>query len=165
MEEIERAASKPYKAGFNWFTSALVLLFLNRIDAVKLLSAIRTVLNKVTENATTLYSLNPLTSINSSSWNLRDKFTKSNGGCNPVNWLSQTRRNLTIEYLNLNFVTTLKLTPLHSFYAEKAFIPCICLIRLSRMPTRPSLLDTDIFQHILTDSKFSTRSVPVDIPN
>ena len=37
-------------------------------------------------------------------------------GCNPVNCLSQTRRNLTIEYLNLNFVTTPKLIPLHSFF-------------------------------------------------
>ena len=37
------------------------------------------------------------------------------GGCSPVDWLSQTRRNLTIEYPNLNFVATPKLTPLHSF--------------------------------------------------
>ena len=35
------------------------------------------------------------------------------GGCSPVNWLNQTSKNLTIEYLNLNFVTTQKLTPLH----------------------------------------------------
>ena len=40
----------------------------------------------------------------------------ASGGCNPVNWLSQTRGNLTIEYMNLNFVTTPKLTPLHSFF-------------------------------------------------
>ena len=38
------------------------------------------------------------------------------GGCNPVNWLSQSRWNLTIEYLNLNFVPTPKLTLLHSFH-------------------------------------------------
>ena len=46
--------------------------------------------------------------------------TKSNvrisGEWNPFNWLSQTRRNLTSEYLNLNFVTTPKLTPLHSIH-------------------------------------------------
>ena len=41
---------------------------------------------------------------------------QSFGGCNPVNWLSQTRRNLTNEYLNLNFVATF-----YSFYAEKGF--------------------------------------------
>ena len=29
------------------------------------------------------------------------------GGCSLVNWLSQIRRNMAIEYLNLNFVTTL----------------------------------------------------------
>ena len=45
----------------------------------------------------------------------------ASGGCNPVNWLSQTRGNLTIEYMNLNFVTTPKLTPLHSFFFFLAF--------------------------------------------
>ena len=89
----------------------------------------------------------------------------ASGGCNPVNWLSQTRGNLTIEYLNLNFVTTPKLTPLNSFYAEKVFISCVWLIPVSRVRTRPSLFDTDILQHILLDLKFSTRSTPVDISN
>ena len=42
--------------------------------------------------------------------------------------MSQTRRNLTIEYLNLNFVTPPKLAPLHSFYVEKVFISCVWLI-------------------------------------
>ena len=41
------------------------------------------------------------------------------GGCNLVNWLSQTRRNLAIKYLNLNFVITPKWTPLHWFYTKK----------------------------------------------
>ena len=49
-------------------------------------------------------------------------------GYNPVNWLNQTRRNLAIDYLNLNFVTTPKLKPLHSFFAEKVFISCVWLI-------------------------------------
>ena len=84
----------------------------------------------------------------------------SNGGCDPVNWLSQTRRNLTIEYLNLNFVTTPKLTPLHSFYAEKVIF-CVWLIPVSRVCTIP----TDILQHILSDLKFSTRSVLDHISN
>ena len=88
----------------------------------------------------------------------------SSGGCDPVNWLSQTRRNLAIEYLNLNFVTTPKLTPLHSFYAEKV-ISCVWLIPVSRVCTIPSLFDTDILQHILSDLKFSTRSVLVHISN
>ena len=50
-------------------------------------------------------------------------FCISSGGCNPVNWLSQTTRNLIIEYLNLNFVTTPKLTPLHSIhFMRKRFL-------------------------------------------
>ena len=55
------------------------------------------------------------------------------GGCNLVNWLSQTRKNLTIEYLNLNFVITPKLTPLHSFYAVKVFVFCVLLIFVLRV--------------------------------
>ena len=38
-----------------------------------------------------------------------------------VNWLSQNRRNLAIEYLKLNFVTTPKLTMLHLFFCGKGF--------------------------------------------
>ena len=30
-------------------------------------------------------------------------FRLKSGGSNPVNWLSQTRRNLTVEFLDLNF--------------------------------------------------------------
>ena len=51
--------------------------------------------------------------------------------------MSQTRGNLTIEYLNLNFVTTPKLTPLHSFYEKKVFISCVWLIPVSRVRTTP----------------------------
>ena len=55
-----------------------------------------------------------------------------------------------IEYLNLSFVTTPKLTPLHSFFAEKVFISCVWLIRVSLVRTmdsvpRPSFFDTNIF--------------------
>ena len=112
------------------------------------------------------------------------------GECNPVNWLIQTMRNLTNEYLNLNFVTTPKLTPLHSFFAEKVFILFDSFISVSLLHTmdyslwiicyglfasayygcvlwiqRPSFLDTNILQHVLSDLKFSTRSVTVDIFN
>ena len=45
-EEIETAAAKSCKAGWNWFTSVLELLFLNPIDPVKFSSAIRTMLIK-----------------------------------------------------------------------------------------------------------------------
>ena len=57
------------------------------------------------------------------------------GGCNPFNWLNQTSRNLTTKYLNFNFVITPKLTPLHSFFAEKVFVSCVCPIRVSLVPT------------------------------
>ena len=89
----------------------------------------------------------------------------SNSGCNPVNCLSQTRRNLTTEYLNLNFVTTPKLKPLHSSYAGKVFISCVWLIPVLQVSTRPSLSDSNILQPILWDWKFSTRLVPIDIFN
>ena len=112
------------------------------------------------------------------------------GECNSVNWLIQTMRNLTNEYLNLNFVTTPKLTPLHSFFAEKVFILFDSFISVSLLHTmdyslwiicyglfasayygcvlwiqRPSFFDTNILQHVLSDLKFSTRSVTVDIFN
>ena len=69
-----------------------------------------------------------------------EKKQENSGGCNPVNWLSQTRRNLAIEYLNLNLVTTPKLTLLHSFYAKKVFISCVWFILVKPL----SLSDTDI---------------------
>ena len=46
-------------------------------------------------------------------------------------------------------------TKLH--YDIRPSWPSIC--------TRPSLFDTDILQHTVSDLKFSTRSVPVDIFN
>ena len=62
----------------------------------------------------------------SASW-----WSSNHFGCKPVNWLNQTRRNLTNEYLNLNFVTISKSTLLHSFIAEKFFISCFWLIPVS----------------------------------
>ena len=86
------------------------------------------------------------------------------GECSPVHWLRQTRRNLTIEYLNLDFVTTPKLTPLDSFYAEKVFL-AFGLFLLCGCLTRPSLFDTDILQHKFLFWKFSIRLVTADIFN
>ena len=103
-------------------------------------------------------------------WSLPQDMASYSGGCNPINWLNQTKRNLTIEYINLNFVTRPKLIPLHSFFAEKVFISCFWLIpvllvgSMDSVP-RPSFFDTDILQHILSDLKFSTRTVTVDIFN
>ena len=74
------------------------------------------------------------------------QFTLISAGCELVNWLSQTRRNLRIGYLNLNIVTARKLTLLHSFYAEKVFVSCVWLITVSRVRTRASLFDTDILE-------------------
>ena len=48
-------------------------------------------------------------------------------GCSPANWLSQTRRNLTIEFLNLNFASRKKLCKNLAIYEKintVAFILC-----------------------------------------
>ena len=63
--------------------------------------------------------------------------------------MNQTKRNLKIKYLSLSFVTTPKLTLLYSFFAEKVFISCVWLIRVSLVRTmdsvpRPSFFDTNI---------------------
>ena len=58
--------------------------------------------------------------------------------------MSQTRRNLTIKYLNLNFARTTKLTPSHSFYTEAVFISCVWLISHRECIPRSSLFDTNI---------------------
>ena len=58
--------------------------------------------------------------------------------------MSQTRRNLTIKYLNLNFGRTTKLTLSHSFYTETVFISCVWLISHRECIPRQSLFDTDI---------------------
>ena len=97
----------------------------------------------------------------------KKKVTFCRGWCNPVKWLNESWKNLTVEYLNLNFVTTPKLTPLHSFFAEKVFISCVwvtpvLLVRTMDSVPRTSFFDTDILQHILSDLKFS-RLVIVDI--
>ena len=72
--------------------------------------------------------------------------------------MSQTMRNLTIELLNLIFVSTTKLTLLHSFYTKKVFISCVLLIAVSRVHTTSKLFDTDILQHSLLDLLFQTDS-------
>ena len=41
---------------------------------------------------------------------------QNTGGCSPVNWLSQTRRNVTIEFLDLNFWSRRKLSKNSVFY-------------------------------------------------
>ena len=42
----------------------------------------------------------------------------TSGGCSPVNWLSQTRINLTINFLNLNFANRKKLCKNSAFHAK-----------------------------------------------
>ena len=96
------------------------------------------------------------------------KYRDFSGGCNPVNWLNQSRKNLAIEYLN--FVTTPKLTTSHSFFVEKIFISSVWLIfvllaRTVDSVSRLSFFDIDMFQHILSNLKFSNRLVTVDIFN
>ena len=92
--------------------------------------------------------------------------TDSCGGCNSANWLIQTRRNLAIEYLNLNFVATPKLTSLHYFKRKSfLFLAFGPFLFHTRVRTCPSLFDTNILQPILSDLKLSTRSLFVNISN
>ena len=49
--------------------------------------------------------------------------------------MNKTRRNLTTEYLNLNFATKPKLTTLHWFFAKKDFISCVWFIPVSLVRT------------------------------
>ena len=79
-------------------------------------------------------------------------FNKISGGCIRVNWLSQTRKKLTIEYLNLNFVSTPKLTPLYSFYTEKGFFLAFGSFPFWECVPCPSLFGTDIL-HIASRIK------------
>ena len=61
--------------------------------------------------------------------------------------------------------TKINTVAFYSFYAEKIFTSFVWLIPVSRVCTHLSLFDNDILQHILSDLKFSTRSVLVDISN
>ena len=72
------------------------------------------------------------------------------------NWISEFKF---CTHTKINTVT------FYSFYAEKIFISFVWLIPVSRVCTHLSLFDNDILQHILSDLKFSTRSVLVDISN
>ena len=74
----------------------------------------------------------------------------ASGGCSPVNWLSQTKRNLAIEYLNLNFVP-------HFMRKKFLFRPFGSFLFRECVP-HLILFDTDFL-------KFSTRSVTVNIFN
>ena len=101
-------------------------------------------------------------------------FRQSNGGCSPVNWLSQTRRKLTIEFLDLNFASRRKLCK-HSVFCEnmntvayilfrKVFIfSRFCLFTFRKCITLLSLSDIDILRDSVPNLKISTKSVTADI--
>ena len=96
--------------------------------------------------------------------NHRCLFLRCNGGCNLVNPVNQEKSDNWIsefEFYNHTKINTV------------AFILCgkgFCFLRLAHfrftsVRTRSRLFDTDILQHTVSDLKFSTRSVPVDISN
>ena len=102
--------------------------------------------------------------------------TGNSGGCNPVNCLSQTRRNLTIEFLDLNFTSRRKLCE-NSVFSENmntaAFILfgiVFVFLHFCSFPFRKriplsSLSETDIFRDNVPDLKIPIRSVIVDTFN
>ena len=54
-------------------------------------------------------------------WSLPQDMASYSGGCNPINWLNQTRRNSTIEYLNLNFCNHTKINTVTFIFCGKGF--------------------------------------------
>ena len=98
------------------------------------------------------------------------------GGCSPVNWVSPTRRNFTIEFLDLNFASRRKLFKNSVFYENintVAFILFGKVFIFSRFCSFPfrkcipllSLSDIDISRDGVLDLKISTRSVTDDAFN
>ena len=84
------------------------------------------------------------------------------GGCNPLNWLSQTRRNLTIGFMDFNFASRRKLCKNSVFYGNRniaAFIlfgKVFIFSRFCSFPFRkcvplPSPSDIDILQDSVPD--------------
>ena len=102
--------------------------------------------------------------------------TGNSGGCNPINCLSQTTRNLTIEFLDLNFASRRKLCE-NSVFSENmntaAFILfgiVFVFLHFCSFPFRKciplsSLSEIDIFRDNVPDLKISIRSVTVDTFN
>ena len=100
----------------------------------------------------------------------------SSGGCNQLNWLSQTRRNLTVEFMDLNFASRRELCKNSVFYGNRNIVAFILLgkvfifSRFCSFPFRkclpfPSLSDINILRDSVPDLKISTRSVTVDTFN
>ena len=52
------------------------------------------------------------------------------GGCIPVSWLSQTRRNLTTEFLDLNFASRTKCCVIRILYPMKKLILLRFILRI-----------------------------------
>ena len=97
-------------------------------------------------------------------------------GCSSINWFSQTRRNLTIEFLDLNFTNRRKLCKNSVFdkimntvafiLFEKGFIfTRFCSFPFRKCIPLPSLPDTNILQDSSPDLKIPTKSVTVDTFN
>ena len=90
-------------------------------------------------------------------------------GWSPVNWLSQTRRNLATEFLNLNFASRRKLCLNLTLYIKKdntvVLILCekiIIFLRLDSLTFRKciphsSLYDIDALRDSFWDLKFSRK--------
>ena len=86
--------------------------------------------------------------------------------CSPVNWLSQTRRNLTIQFLNLDFASNQKMNSVASIFCVEVFIfLCFASFPFCKCIPLLSLFDINILQDGVRDLKISTRSVTVNTFN
>ena len=97
-------------------------------------------------------------------------------GSSPINWLSQTKRNLKIKFLDLNFASRRKLCKSSVFHENIKTVAFILfgkdfiISRLCSFPFRkgiplPSISDNDILRASVPDSKVSTRLVTVNTLN
>ena len=104
---------------------------------------------------------------------LQEPVVDASGGCSPVNCLSQTRRNLAIEFLGLNFSSRRKLCKNSVFYEYMNIVPLIlfgkvfiflrfCSFPFGKCIPLPSLSDIGILGDSVLDLKISTRSVTID---
>ena len=112
----------------------------------------------------------------SESMALRKKMDQASGGCSPVNWLRQTRRNVAIEFLDLNFARRKKLcknsvfdgnmnTVVFIFFGKVFIFLRFCSFPFRKCIPLSILPDIIILRDSVPDLKISTRSVTVDTFN
>ena len=87
------------------------------------------------------------------------------GGCSPVDWLSQTRRNVSIEFLNLNSKISKIKTVAFILWRKGFSFYCVWVYSRFTSVARRNLSNTYILQNSFLELKSSTRCVSGDILN